>query len=99
MVTLLPLPLSLLVENCSTPHISGRCISMTPVGDQTQLSSGWLGTLIYAPLVTVTCHSTREKLMRHCSPSEGGPAWRARSERTFHGNASSTVQPWSVSPV
>src|SRR5262245_54760751 len=77
-------------------------MSTTPCGDHTQLSSDEPDTFSYAmpfvaALLVETRHSTREKLIRHCSPSVGGPVCRARSDKTFHGNANSTVQPLSVS--
>ena len=49
-------------------------MSTTPWGDQTQLSSGVFGIFWYLPATISCCHSTREKLIRHWSPSLGG-AW------------------------
>src|SRR5262245_47519096 len=71
-----------------------------PCGDQTQLSSPLisLGIFRYLPSMMSISHSTREKPIRHWSPSFGGhaiaPAYRANA---FHGNAISTNHPLSVS--
>jgi hypothetical protein len=53
------------LKNRATPHFSGTCIFTTPCGDHTQLSSFVPGTFSYFPSATRTCHSTREKFIRH----------------------------------
>ena len=72
-------------------------MSITPCGDQTQLSSGLPFTLRYLPSTISMSHSTREKLIRHWSPSFGGIATPLSSFSPFHGQAISSVQPVSVS--
>src|ERR1017187_9584686 len=62
-----------------------------PCGDQTQLSSGRLGTFTYFPPVTLVRHSTREKLTRHWSPV-AGVLTGAREAKAAQGKAISTVQ-------
>src|SRR5260370_14921128 len=72
-------------------------MSMTPCGDQTQLSSLVSLTRRYLPSAISCRHSTREKLMRHWSPSLGGTSRPVSSFKPFHGQAISTVHPRSVS--
>src|SRR5579864_4126392 len=72
-------------------------MSTTPCGDQTQLSSLVPSTFRYLPATISCCHSTREKLMRHCSPSRGGTGTFVSSFSPFQGQAISTVQPLSLS--
>src|SRR5690348_17290730 len=85
------------VENCTYPQVSGRCMSITPCGDQTQLCSGRFGILTYLPSLISMSHSTLEKLIRHWSPCFGGAGQPANSPSVFHGRANSTVQPESRS--
>src|SRR4051812_49301411 len=72
-------------------------MSITPWGDQVQLRSGRFGTLRYLPSTTSTSHSTREKLIRHWSPSRGGTGTPVSSFSPAHGHLISTVHPRSVS--
>src|SRR6185369_1068436 len=87
------------VLNCKYPHRSGRCMSINPCGDHTQLCSVLL-VFRYFPSATSVSHSTREKLIRHRSPSFGGSGVTlvfTISCSPFHGHLISTVQPLSVS--
>src|SRR5262249_57827348 len=72
-------------------------MSITPCGDHTQLCSGRSFTLRYFPSMISVSHSTREKLIRHWSPSLGGIGTAASSLSPFHGHLISTVQPVSLS--
>src|SRR5436189_161108 len=74
-------------------------MSISPCGDQTQLCSECLGTLTYFPFSIVWSHSTREKLIRHWSPSFGGFAnlGESNSLNPDQGQKISTVHPLSVS--
>src|SRR5687768_17162022 len=72
-------------------------MSITPVADQTQLSSGVSGTRRYLLSTTSCSHSTREKLMRHWSPSLGGKLCSVTSLSDVQGIAISTVHPLSTS--
>src|SRR3954452_18843495 len=72
-------------------------MSITPCGDHTQLSSRLPCTLRYLPPTTSCSHWTREKLTRHWSPSRGGTGAAVSSLSPFHGQATSTDQPRSVS--
>src|SRR5262245_43967793 len=72
-------------------------MSITPCGDQTQLCSSFPFTLRYFPSTISVSHSTREKLIRHWSPSLGGIATPDNSLSPFHGHLISTVQPLSMS--
>src|ERR1017187_4861202 len=69
---------------------------ISPCGDQTQLSSGRLGTFTYFPPVMLVRHSTREKLTRHWSPV-AGVLTGAREAKAAQGKAISTLQPRSRS--
>src|SRR3954453_24143964 len=82
--------------NRTKTHYSGLCMLIAPCGDQTQLSSFRPGRLTYLPPTTSTCHSTREKLMRHSSPGLGRPL-PLGAVKAVQGMASSTVQPRSRS--
>jgi hypothetical protein len=53
------------LKNRTIPHFSGTCMLTTPCGDHTQLSSFNPGTFSYFPSAARTCHSTREKFIRH----------------------------------
>ncbi|MEY3457997.1 MAG: hypothetical protein RL215_1154 [Planctomycetota bacterium] len=54
------------------PHVSGRCISTTPWGDQTQLSSRIPGSRFPCSSRESSGHWTREKFIRQISPGAGG---------------------------
>src|SRR5688572_3424917 len=74
-------------------------MSIKPCGDHTQLCSTLL-VFRYFPSATSVSHSTREKLIRHRSPSFGGSGVTfvfTISCSPFHGHLISSVHPLSVS--
>src|SRR4051795_6675632 len=76
---------------CTLPHRSGRCMSITPCGDHTQLSS-LPGSFSYLFPATRIRHSTREKFTRHTSGDDGLP-FPLRSVKALQGKAISICQP------
>ena len=82
--------------NWRRPHIQGRCMSTTPIGDQTQLSSG-PSRRRYLPSTTSCRHCTREKSIRQTSPACGGQLPRHHSRMSSQGQARVTDHPRSSS--
>ena len=70
------------VLNWTIPHRSGRCMSITPCGDQTQLCSGRFGTFTY-------CNALDKDAAHY--PGYTEPDW-------FHGGIRPSIFPWLVLP-
>src|SRR4051812_46543199 len=74
-----------------------RYLPPTPGGAHPQLPPRSPSPLRYSPPPPSSPPGPREKLTRHWSPSRGGTGAAVSSLSPFHGQATSTDQPRSVS--